>query len=259
MFLCISWTIGQFHHGAGLPQLNISIWLLSLFRWRTNRPGVLTNDQYQAAKSLAIEYIPQFFPNNCLKPVFVPLNPNVAARQNEMMQELQEKFAHDAEAEGEDAARSAPKRYRAQAPVPPPPPVPVHPVLPAHAADVGFDLDAGLDLKAEAGNGEKEHVIKWELDHWFNPVDGALPWTDESSQPSVKWKVDEKVFPRLAFLARRFLCILPTSAPSERIWSGYGQDITKQSASIDSTAAAQKMFLKRNHAIVELVSHQAHA
>ena len=116
-----------------------------------------------------------------------------------------------------------------------------------------------LDLKAEAGNGEKEHDIKWELDHWFNPVDGALPWTDESSQPSVKWKVDEKVFPRLAFLDRRFLCILPTSAPSERIWSGYGQVITKQSASIDSTAAAQKMFLKRNHAIVELVSHQAHA
>ena len=72
-------------------------------------------------------------------------------------------------------------------------------------------------------------------------------------------QVDEKFYPRLAFLARRFLCILPTSSPSERIWSGYGQVITKQSASIDSTAAAHKMFLKRNHAIVELVSPQAHA
>jgi hypothetical protein len=145
---------------------------------------VLTNNQYQAAKSLAIEHIPQFFPNNYLKPIFVPLHPNVAARQNELMQELQEKFAHDAEAKGEDAAPSAPKRYRAEEPVPPPPPVPVHPALPAHVAYVGFDLDAGLDLKAEAGNGEQEHDIKWELDHWFTPVDGSLPWTDESSQPA---------------------------------------------------------------------------
>ena len=73
------------------------------------------------------------------------------------------------------------------------------------------------------------------------------------SQPAVNWKIDEVVFPRLALLARRFLCILPTSAPSERVWSGMGHIVTKHSTTIDSTIAAQKMYLRYNFDIAKRV------
>jgi len=59
-------------------------------RWRHNRPGVLTDAQYQAAKEIALSYIPRFFPGNATKPVFVPLLANVATKLNDLQEELKD-------------------------------------------------------------------------------------------------------------------------------------------------------------------------
>ena len=74
------------------------------------------------------------------------------------------------------------------------------------------------------------------------------------SQPNVQWKALEPEFPRLALLARRFLSISPTSAPSERVWSRFGRVISKQSSTIDSTIAAQIMFLRDNQHLLKSVN-----
>ena len=73
-------------------------------------------------------------------------------------------------------------------------------------------------------------------------------------QPDVQWKVLEPEFPRLALLARRFLSISPTSAPSERVWSRFSCVISKQSSTIDSTIAAQIMFLRDNELLLKSVN-----
>ena len=95
--------------------------------------------------------------------------------------------------------------------------------------------------------------MKCEMDYWFAPASPMLRWNDESSQTRVNWKRDEVILPRLAFLAHRFLCLLPTSAPSERIWSGFGHIISDQSANTDSTIAAQTMYLRYNHDFVDQI------
>ena len=96
-------------------------------------------------------------------------------------------------------------------------------------------------------------VTEWSRSVRCRVEDPQLAWNDPNSQPSVLWRKDEKTFPRLALLARRFLSILPTSAPSERVWSGFGHIITKQSATIDSTIASQTLYLRYNRDLVDRI------
>ena len=201
--------------------------------WRHNRVGVLTDAQYAAAKAIALQYIPKFFPGDVLQPVFVSLHPNVTTKLNELKEEL--KDAHEA------------------FPAPPPPapaPVPAAAVPPPLSAPfaLGFhsELDRGIDMKVDLEMPDGKHDMQWELSYWFNDVAPSLLWNASASQPDVNWKRDEVLLPRLARLARRFLCILPSSASSERIWSGFGHILSNQSAHMDSTIAAQTMYLRYN-------------
>lgn len=235
-------------------------------RWRHNRPGVLTDTQYQEAKEIALSYIPRFFPGNTTKPVFVPLTANVATKLNDIQEELKDGHPppaadekvpgapaeeadhprpHDPEIEAEHHAKRARAAESALGSAPGPSPA-RPPALPFQ-----LDVDAGIDVKEEGE--EKDHDLQWELRNWFSPASPSLLWNDPASQPSVTWKRDQVMFPRLSLLARRFLCVLPTSAPSERVWSCFGHIISKQSASIDSTIAAQTMFLRYNHDIVDQI------
>jgi hypothetical protein len=223
-------------------------------RWRLNRPNVLTEAQFQAAKDIGINTISRFFPNNRDTPVFVALQPNVAVKLKELEDELRDKLPYpaDEKAEGEPAA----KRVHVDAaplPPPPPPPPPAPPLHPPPPHPL-LDMDGGMEFKEVK---EEIHDVQWELRNWFSPAQTEqLKWSEPQSQPSVKWKEDEKKFPRLSLLARRFLCILPTSAPSERVWSGFGHIITSHSSTIDSTTAAQKMYLKHNHDLLDQVPLQ---
>lgn len=112
------------------------------------------------------------------------------------------------------------------------------------------------DQEPERKHDEKDDSAENEAARWLDPIHGArfLRWADEDSQPSKQWPPLHKQFPRLALLARRFLCVLPTSAPSERVWSGFGHVIDKYSSTIDSSLAAKIMFLRHNKDLLPFVS-----
>jgi len=46
------------------------------------------------------------------------------------------------------------------------------------------------------------------------------------------WKLNEHRYPRLAALARKYLCVQPSSAAVERVFSVSGNIVTKRRASL---------------------------
>lgn len=60
------------------------------------------------------------------------------------------------------------------------------------------------------------------------------------------WKLNEKYFPRLAKLARKFLAIPATSVPAERMFSAAGRLITKQRNRLGARKANMLLFLNKN-------------
>ena len=187
-----------------------------------------------------MQYVRQFFPNDCLDPVFVPLNGDVQLQMDELHQDLAE-----ARAPGEDAgahhAEPPEKKARSE---PSPPAAAASALSPVPPSAIDMDGEQHPEEKKE----EKDQTLASELARWFDPRDGAtfMLWSAPNSQPAVQWPALQNDFPRLALLARRFLCVLPTSAPSERVWSGFGHVISKSSSTIDSSLAAKLMFLRHN-------------
>jgi len=190
----------------------------SVCSWRHNRASVLTEAQYAEAKAIAIDYISRFFPNNQLNPVFVPLHPNVANRLMELEQ--------DVKAKRELAPAPPPAAAAAAVPAPHSRPL-------AQAHPLAFDLDIDAGIEAEDDKEEEQHDVQWELRKWFSPASPQLAWNDPNSQPSVLWRKDEKTFPRLALLARRFFpSYQPQHLQSE---SGLDLGISSPSSQLPST------------------------
>ena len=50
----------------------------------------LTADQWDRVKTIFLQSVPEFFPNDCMLPVFVPLNVNVLAKLEDLQQEKEE-------------------------------------------------------------------------------------------------------------------------------------------------------------------------
>ncbi len=84
--------------------------------------------------------------------------------------------------------------------------------------------------------------LKIELDTYFKMP--ALP----SSKVDVLawWKVQEPVLPLLAEIARKYLCIPASSAPSERLFSASGNVCTKLRSSLDPTNLEMIVYLHEN-------------
>jgi hAT family C-terminal dimerisation region len=187
-----------------------------------------------------VQYVHQFFPNDCLNPVFVPLNGDVQLQMDGLYQDLAE-----ARAPGEDAgdhhAEPPEKKSRSE---PSPPAAASSALSPVPPSAIDMDGEQQPDEKKEVYG----QTLASELARWFDPRDGAtfMLWSAPNSQPAMQWPALEKDFLRLALLARRFLCVLPTSAPSERVWSGFGHVISQSSSTIDSSLAAKLMFLRYN-------------
>ena len=66
------------------------------------------------------------------------------------------------------------------------------------------------------------------------------------NDPLMWWKKNESSFTLLARLARMFLAIPATSAPSERIWSRVSRILCLQRASLKPEVAQRIMFVKEN-------------
>ena len=70
--------------------------------------------------------------------------------------------------------------------------------------------------------------------------------TDPDTDPLQWWKVHEANFPRLSNLARKYLSIPATSAPSERVFSTGGNIVTCQRACLKPEAVDRLVFLAKN-------------
>ena len=60
------------------------------------------------------------------------------------------------------------------------------------------------------------------------------------------WKAQEKQFPLLGRLARRYLCICATSVPSERVFGAGGNIVTTSRSSLKPARVDQLVFLATN-------------
>ena len=263
----------RFLHSSCFPSLTgwLSMHFLfplscCAFRWRVHRAVKLTADQWNRVKTIFLQYVPQFFPHDCMLPVFVPLNSNVLAKLEDLQQEKEElqkemKYPAPATDSAHDLVIPSPATPSAGDGHNHPPPdmqdeqpqrKRIHVLDRAPAAAHAIDMDGAMQVE-ERKEATEERGVQWELAQWFIPAAPFLPWYAPQSQPDVQRKVLEPEFPRLALLDRRFLSIPPTSAPSERVWSRFGRVVSKQSSTIDSTIAAQIMFLPDNERLLTSV------
>ncbi len=72
------------------------------------------------------------------------------------------------------------------------------------------------------------------------------PDADTEMDPLQWWKIHEKNFTRVSFLAKRYLCIPATSTPSERVFSIGGNIVTCHRAALKPEAVDRLVFLARN-------------
>ena len=71
------------------------------------------------------------------------------------------------------------------------------------------------------------------------------------------WKSKEIIYPHLSKVAKKYLCIPASSAPSERVFSSAGLVVSKKRAALRGDNVAALVFLKQNwSAIEELEKHE---
>lgn len=64
--------------------------------------------------------------------------------------------------------------------------------------------------------------------------------------PLAWWKINGPRFPRLAALARRYLCIPGTSVPSERVFSAAGLTVNRLRTRLTPEHVDMLIFLNKN-------------
>lgn len=69
---------------------------------------------------------------------------------------------------------------------------------------------------------------------------------DTSADPLLWWRENEKRFPLLATLAKKFMCICATSCSSERMFSTAGNIVTPQRVCLKPHKVNELVFLARN-------------
>lgn len=72
------------------------------------------------------------------------------------------------------------------------------------------------------------------------------PDADSESEPLEWWRLHEHNFPNMSKLVNKYLCIPPTSTPSERIFSTRGNVVTCTRAALKPDRVNQLVFLAHN-------------
>ncbi|XP_033931523.1 E3 SUMO-protein ligase ZBED1-like [Pseudochaenichthys georgianus] len=72
------------------------------------------------------------------------------------------------------------------------------------------------------------------------------PSIDKEEDPLAWWKTHKVIFPQLPKLARKYLCIPATSAPSERLFSASGNIVTCQRSCLKPALVDRLVFLAKN-------------
>ncbi|XP_078023596.1 E3 SUMO-protein ligase ZBED1-like, partial [Epinephelus lanceolatus] len=86
-----------------------------------------------------------------------------------------------------------------------------------------------------------EDVTEAELNTYL-----MTPAIDEEDDPLAWWKVHKINFPRLCNMARKYLCVPATSAPSERLFSAGGNIVTCTRSSLKPAKVDMLVFLAKN-------------
>ena len=76
------------------------------------------------------------------------------------------------------------------------------------------------------------------------------------NNPLVMWADNEETYPELAELAKAFLSIPATSAPSEKVWSRAANVISTKRARLGENVLSGIMFVKENLHVLR--KHYAH-
>ena len=84
-------------------------------------------------------------------------------------------------------------------------------------------------------------VVAKEFDQYFH-----YPKVDLETNPLEWWKLNNKQFPLVSKLARRYWCVCATSVPSERVFSTGGNVVTTACSSLKPHNASKLIFLASN-------------
>ena len=106
-----------------------------------------------------------------------------------------------------------------------------------HQAEVTTNMqDVGDVVDRELKGYEKEPTLAWVDADADGKYNNPLDW----------WREKERLYPLLAKLARMYLAVQATSAPSERIFSIANRVISKARAALDPKVAGRLEFLHEN-------------
>ncbi|XP_077403113.1 E3 SUMO-protein ligase ZBED1-like isoform X4 [Vanacampus margaritifer] len=96
-------------------------------------------------------------------------------------------------------------------------------------------------FKSQGGAVTEEESVREELTVYLQAAD-----VDSDVNPFDWWRCRQTSFPRVAKLARRYLCIPATSAPSERAFSADGNLVPCHRAALKPDAVDRLVFLAQN-------------
>ena len=83
-----------------------------------------------------------------------------------------------------------------------------------------------------------------EINNYLNEM--ITPVAPESADVHQWWCGNQRSFPILSRMARKYLSIPATSVPSERLFSDAGNQITSKRTCLSSKLVSQLLFVKRN-------------
>lgn len=91
---------------------------------------------------------------------------------------------------------------------------------------------------------ELKRLVQLEFIRWKQLAE--LERSDILNQSLAWWKAHQNDYPNIAHLAKKYLAIPATSAPSERVFSTASHIARRRRATMDATTLEKLVFLSKN-------------